>query len=104
MVISGIGCGSVRVKGLMIAGLATGGKELTGIFLAGGTVRLVKEGQLTGLSLSSFNYLQGNLRGVSLGLVNYAWKVERGFQLGIINIIRQNRPGLRILPVFNTSW
>lgn len=102
--VAGLGTGAPEVKGALISGIFAGGKNLTGLFLAGGSVRLSREGNLRGLAISSFNYLPGNLKGLSLGLVNYAWKVEKGFQLGLINIIKSNPRVTRVLPVINTSW
>jgi hypothetical protein len=114
------------VKGLSF-GLIPGGGEMTGLqlgilgpaaerkmtglnlgligaFLAGAMVRVEREGRLTGLAVSAVNYLKGTLNGVSIGVVNYAWHLAKGFQLGLVNIVRDNPPGLKVLPIFNTHF
>lgn len=100
----GIGAGAPKVRGLAVAGIGVGGVDLTGAFLAGAMVRVEQEGRLTGLAVSAVNYLKGTLNGVSIGLVNYAWHLAKGFQLGLVNIVRDNPPGLKVLPVFNTHF
>jgi hypothetical protein len=67
-------------------------------------VRVVKDGRLSGLAASAFNYCQGGLKGLSIGIVNYAWRIEKGVQIGLVNIVRDNPKNLRVLPVFNTKF
>jgi hypothetical protein len=43
------------------------------------------------------------LTGLSVGIVNYAHSVK-GVQIGVVNIVRDNPAGLKVLPVFNTSF
>jgi len=81
-----------------------GGKQLTGAFFAGGVVYADRNGRLSGLAVSSVNYIKGSVNGLSIGIVNYAWKLEKGLQIGIVNIIRDNPKGLKVLPVFNTRF
>ncbi len=101
--VAGLAAGSKEVNGLTIAGGVVGGRTLKGIQVAGGMVYVVKEGSLSGCAVSPFNYIRGAQTGVSIGVVNYAWSVK-GIQLGLVNIVRDNPPGLKILPVFNTSF
>jgi hypothetical protein len=62
-----------------------------------------KDGRISGLAASPFNFIKGSQTGVSIGIVNYAWSVD-GVQIGIVNIVRDNPPSLRVLPLFNTSF
>ena len=101
--IGGIGAGAPEIRGLAVGGLGVGGNDLRGIFLAGGFIMVDVGGRLTGLAASSFNYVRGAQTGLSVGIVNYAWSVK-GLQVGLVNIVRDNPPGLRVLPVFNTSF
>jgi hypothetical protein len=66
-------------------------------------VHAVKEGSFFGGAVSPFNYIRGSQAGVTIGLVNYAWSVK-GVQLGLVNIVRDNPAGLKVLPIFNTSF
>jgi len=50
-----------------------------------------------------FNYIRGAQTGLAVGIVNYAYSVK-GLQLGLVNIVRDNPRGLKVLPVFNTSF
>lgn len=102
--IGGLGCGSPEVTGISIGGLGVGGKYLKGIHLSLGTIITDKSGGvMTGLAVSSFNYIRGDQVGLSIGIVNYAWNVK-GIQLGLVNIVRNNPRGLKVLPLFNTSF
>ncbi|OGD28566.1 MAG: hypothetical protein A2Y56_14115 [Candidatus Aminicenantes bacterium RBG_13_63_10] len=66
-------------------------------------VHVVKDGRLLGCAVSPFNYIRGAQVGLTVGIVNYARSVK-GVQLGLINIVRDNPRGLKVLPVFNTSF
>jgi len=99
-----VAAGAPKIRGLALGGLAVGGEDLRGVFLSFGTVLAVKNGRLSGLAASAFNYCRGTLSGLSLGLVNYAWRIEKGLQIGVVNIVRDNPKGLRVLPVFNTRF
>ena len=68
--------------------------------VAGGTVRVVNDGTLRGVGVSSFNYIQGTQRGLTIGIVNYA-RTLHGMQIGLINIARHNPSGRKMLPVVN---
>ena len=65
-------------------------------------IRIEDNGILTGLAASAFTYIKGLLNGVSLGVFNYAHEVS-GIQIGLLNYVADNPPGLKILPIFNTS-
>jgi hypothetical protein len=110
-----IGVGSPKVTGLVVA-MAVGGLDVRGIMIApaffavGGLERHIgdstvvrEDGMMRGLSISAYNRIRGEQRGVALGVVNYAKRIK-GFQLGLINIVRENRRGLRVLPIFNTRF
>jgi hypothetical protein len=101
--IAGLAAGSEEIRGLTIAGGAVGGKILKGLQVAGGMVHVIKEGAFYGCAVSPYNYIRGSQTGVSIGIVNYAWTVK-GVQLGLVNIVRDNPAGLKVLPVFNTSF
>ena len=83
-------------------------KEFTGLRFnfrdAGALIKIVDDGRLRGVAVSPFNHLKGTITGLSIGIVNYAYRIEKGIQLGLVNIVRDNRPGLRILPVFNADF
>lgn len=109
-----IGVGSRKVTGLVIAS-AVGGIDVKGIMIAPAWFRVgdkhknddgtteVKEGTMTGLSVSAYNSIKGEQRGVAIGIVNYATRVK-GIQFGLINIVKENPRGLRVLPIFNTKF
>jgi len=103
LTISGLAAGSTEVRGLTIAGAAVGGQNLVGLHVAGGVVHVVKDGFLRGCAVSPFNYVRGTQIGLTIGIVNYA-RTVRGVQLGLVNIVRDNPRGLKVLPVFNTSF
>ncbi len=103
LTLSGIAAGAPEVRGVTVGGLAVGGKDLMGIQIAGGFIKIAPGGRLTGFAASSFNYVRGAQIGISVGIVNYAWSVK-GVQVGLVNIVRDNPRGLKVLPVFNTSF
>lgn len=98
--IAGLGVGAPRVQGIAIGGIGVGGEELHGVMIAGATVRVVDEGVLRGVAVSSVNFIQGSTRGLTIGLVNYTHRLH-GVQLGVINIARDNPSGRRVLPLIN---
>lgn len=102
--IAGLGVGAPAVTGLQVA-LLSGGEEVEGITLAPAYIRIRgdENAYMKGLSVSAFNHIRGDLFGVTIGIFNYAYSV-RGFQLGVLNHVKNNPPGLRWLPVFNTSF
>jgi hypothetical protein len=65
--------------------------------------KIENDGRVRGVSLSAFNHVKGQQFGLSLGLLNYAWEVH-GVQLGVLNYARNNRRGLRLLPLVNRKW
>jgi hypothetical protein len=103
LTVAGLGAGSQDVQGVTIAGGFVGGRTLKGLLAAGGMVHVIKGGRLVGGAVSPFNYIRGAQTGLSIGIVNYAWSVK-GVQLGLVNIVRDNPSGLKVLPVFNTSF
>jgi hypothetical protein len=98
-----LGAGSPSVKGIILAGGAVGGEEITGISIAIAHVRIEDDGILTGFAASAFNYVKGLVRGVTVGIFNYAYEVN-GLQLGVLNYVADNPSGLKILPIFNTNF
>jgi len=98
-----LGAGAPSIKGVTLAGLGIGGMEITGLTVALAHVRIEDGGILTGLTASAFTYIKGILKGVSLGIVNYAYEVS-GIQIGLLNYVADNPSGLKILPLFNTSF
>jgi hypothetical protein len=113
--VAGVGVGSQKVTGLAVA-MAVGGMEVKGIMIAPAFFRVgnddkndengvveSEDGMMKGLSISAYNRIKGEQRGVAFGIVNYTRKIK-GFQLGLINIVRDNPKGLRVLPIFNTSF
>ena len=103
LTLAGIGAGAPKVRGLVMAGWATGGMDLKGAFLAGICVYVPKDGRISGLAASPFNFIKGSQSGIAIGIVNYAFRVK-GVQIGLVNIVRDNPRSLRILPLFNTSF
>jgi hypothetical protein len=103
LTVCGLAAGGKEIVGLTIGGLAVGGQVLKGAQIAGGMVHVPKDGRLVGFAASPFNFIKGAQTGLSIGIVNYAFHVD-GLQLGLVNIVRDNPRGLKILPVFNTSF
>ena len=102
--ICGLAAGAPEVRGLLVGGFGVGGKNLKGVFVGGALIKVEKEGRLSGLAASSFNWVSGTLSGLSIGIVNYAWKLDGGIQIGLINIVRDNPKGLKVLPIFNADF
>jgi len=98
-----LGVGAPTVKGVTLAGGVIGGMEITGLSVAIAHVRIENDGVLTGLTAAAFPYIKGLLKGISLGVFNYAYEVS-GIQIGLLNYVADNPPGLKILPLFNTSF
>ena len=103
LTLGGLAAGAPEVRGITIGGLAVGGNDVKGIQIAGGFIMINKGGRLAGLAASSFNYIRGAQTGLAVGIVNYAYSVK-GLQIGLVNIVRDNPRGLKVLPVFNTSF
>jgi len=100
---AGVGAGSTNVRGLVVAGVAAGGQHIRGVLLAGAFTALGKDGDLRGIAAAPVNWHKGSTTGLSIGIVNYAWTLK-GLQLGLVNIVRDNPPGLRVLPIFNAGF
>jgi hypothetical protein len=103
LTLGGLAAGAPEVRGITIGGLAVGGNDVKGIQIAGGFIMINEGGRLAGLAASSFNYIRGAQTGLAVGIVNYAYSVK-GLQIGLVNIVRDNPRGLKVLPVFNTSF
>ena len=110
LAVAGIGVGGPKVRGIVIAP-AAGGNLLSGLMIAPAYFRVgdrknneeSEPSSMTGVSISAFNQIRGNHSGVSIGIFNYAFS-QRGLQLGVLNYVKSNPKGLRLLPVFNTSF
>jgi len=100
--IGGIYVGAPKLTGLIIGGLGTYGKDITGAALALGAV-IIEDGTFKGGALSAFNFIKGEQRGVTLGIVNYAYRLH-GIQIGLINYVRDNPFLLKIMPLINFNF
>ena len=100
--IGGIGAGAPRIRGIVVAS-AAGGQDVEGGILAPIYFKIEKDGRVKGITASTFNHINGEQFGLSLGVFNYAWELH-GVQIGLLNYARNNRPGLRWLPLFNREW
>jgi hypothetical protein len=99
----GLAAGAPKVRGLVAAGFAAGGQDVRGVLLAGAFTTVPTGGEIRGLAASPVNWFKGSQTGLSFGIVNYAWSLK-GLQIGLINIVRDNPPGLKVLPVFNAGF
>ena len=102
LAIAGIGVGAPRIRGIVIAA-AAGGLDVEGGILAPAYFKIEKGGTVRGITVSAVNHIKGEQHGLSLGVVNYAWEAN-GWQVGLVNYIRDNPPGLRLLPLINHRW
>jgi hypothetical protein len=98
-----LGAGAPEVTGVTVAGLAVGGEEITGLSIALAHIRVENDGVLTGVTAAAFPYIKRFLKGISFGIFNYAHEVS-GIQIGLLNYVADNPSGLKILPIFNTSF
>ena len=108
LAIAGVMVGAPDVRGIVISGIMAGGHDVRAGVLAPIYFRLQSDddgpmGVMRGVSVSSFNHMKGDQRGLAIGLLNYAWELN-GVQIGLLNYARNNRPGLRLLPIFNKNW
>jgi len=110
LTVAGIGAGSPTIRGIVIAP-AAGGISLRGFMIVPAYFKVGDKDQgedegpamMKGVSISAFNHIMGNHNGVSIGVFNYAYS-QRGLQLGVLNYVKSNPKGLRLLPIFNTSF
>jgi hypothetical protein len=113
LAVAGIGVGSPTVRGIVISP-AAGGNNLKGFMIVPAYLRVGDPKNtdsdhdgpaaiMKGVSISAFNHIMGSFNGLSIGIFNYAYH-QRGLQLGILNHVKDNPPGLRWLPIFNTSF
>ena len=75
---------------------------MRGLVIAPARFRTDFDGQLTGASISSVNWVRGQQRGLTIGLVNYAERL-RGVQVGVININKNARAPFKVLPIINVG-
>ncbi|HLV27274.1 MAG TPA: hypothetical protein VKZ41_13275, partial [Gemmatimonadales bacterium] len=68
-----------------------------------GYLRITRDGSLRGLGTGVVTDVRGTQHGLTIAIVNIANEL-RGVQMGLINIARSNRPGLRVLPIFNADF
>ncbi len=103
LTVAGLGVGASRPRGLTIAP-AIGSGDASGRTLTGGYLRVGSserlDGRLGGLGTGLVTDVRGTQRGLTTGIVNIAHQLD-GVQIGVVNIARSNRPGLRVLPLFN---
>lgn len=109
-----IGVGSPTVRGIVIAP-AAGGNNVSGFMIVPAYFRVGDSKKdsdsdndgpsatMKGVSISVFNQTFGHYNGVSIGVVNWT-RSQRGFQLGLLNYVKNNPRGLKLLPIFNTSF
>ena len=100
--LAGFGVGAPRIRGIVTAP-AAGGQDVEGLIIAPLYFKIEKDGRVKGITASAFNHIKGEQFGLSIGLLNYAWEVH-GWQIGVLNYAGNNRPGLRLLPLFNREW
>jgi hypothetical protein len=108
LALGGIGVGAPRIRGVVVTAFGAGGHDVAGGVLAPVWFRITSDddgppGRVQGVTVSAFNQVQGHQYGLSLGLLNYAWELH-GVQVGVLNYARNNRRGLRLLPLFNKRW
>ncbi|GIV59400.1 MAG: hypothetical protein KatS3mg043_0489 [Rhodothermaceae bacterium] len=101
--LGGLGVGASRVEGALVAGVAAGAGEMTGLALAPGYFNLGRDGLFRGLAVSAFNHIRGEQRGLTIGLFNYARRLY-GLQIGLLNYAGNNPKGLRLLPLVNLHF
>jgi len=114
LAVAGIGVGSPTVRGIAVA-LAAGGNNVSGLMIAPAYFRIGDNnkhgdengdgstGTMKGVSISAFNQVFGHHNGVAIGIFNWT-RSQRGIQLGVLNYVKSNPKGLRLLPIFNTSF
>jgi hypothetical protein len=101
--LAGLAVGSPEITGFSAA-LAVGGVHITGLTIAPAYFRIQGEnGSMKGMSISAFNHILGSQHGLAIGIFNSAWEIN-GIQIGLLNYVRENRKGLRLLPLFNTRF
>ena len=81
-----VGVGAPRIRGIVVSG-AAGGMDVEGGVLAPFYFKVMDDGRVRGVTVSSFNHVKGDQFGVSIGLINYAWELH-GWQVGLINYAR----------------
>lgn len=74
-----------------------------GAVVAPAYFRVGESGRLKGFSMSAFNHIKGRQDGLVIGLLNVAGDLN-GIQIGLLNYARNNRRGLRLLPLVNAHF
>jgi hypothetical protein len=130
--VAGVGLGAQTIKGFAMTGIALGGEDLQGFFVS--PVLLAKElrgmsinpafttiYQNYGATLAAVNVVRcpGDQRwgdfaiqsceainhGVQIGIYNYSKRMgDRAWQIGLLNYVRDNRKGMRLLPLVNRRF
>jgi len=108
LTIGGFGAGAPTIRGIVVGGFGAGGHDVEGGIVAPFYFKIESErdgelGHVKGVSISAFNHIKGEQFGLSIGVLNYAWELH-GVQIGVLNYARNNRKGLRLLPIFNREW
>jgi hypothetical protein len=102
LAVAGLGIGAPRVRGV-IAALAAGGQDVSGVALAPAYFQVGRNGSMNGFSLSAVNRILGEQRGLAIGIVNYA-AILHGVQIGVVNYAGNNPAGLKLLPLLNAHF
>jgi hypothetical protein len=98
--IAGAGLGAPVVRGILLCGLAAGAEDFAGGVIAPAYFKIANGGRFRGVSISAYNRIEGRMSGVTIGLLNWAEHLN-GLQIGVLNYARNQRSGLKLLPVLN---
>jgi hypothetical protein len=88
------------LKGYALGGIRVNAGEIVGVASSAG---LVRARHLRGFSHALVNICDETQTGLTVGIVNFAEELH-GVQIGLINIARNNRAGLRVLPIVNAHF
>jgi hypothetical protein len=98
----GLASGASQVRGLALAGIATGAGNVHGALVSAGYNR-IEDGIMRGVTIAGYNDMRGTQRGLSIGIYNYA-RTLHGLQIGVLNVAQNNPRGLRVLPLVNANF
>jgi len=82
-----------------VGGLGVGAREVRGVAITPGYLRVTEGGALRGFSVAAFNHVEGRMHGLSIAVVNIAEELH-GVQIGLINVA-WNKSSWPILPLVN---
>lgn len=105
--LNGVGVGGLaagaeeNANGIVVGGLGVTARNLRGVGLGLGTVR-IENGAVRGLIASSYNDIDGRQVGLAIGIVNFAADLQ-GVQVGLLNVARNNPRWAQVLPVINLN-